>query len=57
VARIKQRDQGQGAEFAESAFSTLILSGAMQANCGLLYSEDMQHGQKIGSLRIVNPFL
>lgn len=40
-----------------SWYDSLILSAALQANCDLLYSEDMQHGQKIGSLRIVNPFL
>jgi predicted nucleic acid-binding protein len=40
-----------------SWYDSLIVSSAIQANCDLLYSEDMQHGQKIGSLRIVNPFL
>lgn len=40
-----------------SWYDSLILSSAMQASCDLLYSEDMQHGQKIGSLRIINPFL
>lgn len=45
----------QGGKF--SWYDALILSSAMQASCELLYSEDMQHGQKIGSLCIVNPFL
>lgn len=40
-----------------SWYDSLILSAAIQANCDLLYSEDMQHGQKVGGLRIVNPFL
>lgn len=40
-----------------SWYDSLILSSAMQASCDVLYSEDMQHGQKIGGLRIVNPFL
>jgi predicted nucleic acid-binding protein len=29
----------------------------MQAECGILYSEDMQHGQRFGTLQIQNPFL
>lgn len=40
-----------------SWYDSLIVSGAIQASCDSLYSEDMQHGQKFGSLRIVNPFL
>lgn len=40
-----------------SWYDSLILSAALQANCDLLYSEDMHHGQKVGALRIVNPFL
>ena len=38
-------------------YDSLIIASAMQAGCTVLYSEDLQHGQKIGSLRIVNPFL
>jgi len=40
-----------------SFYDALIISSALQAECSILYSEDLQHGQKIGSLRIVNPFL
>jgi predicted nucleic acid-binding protein len=40
-----------------SWYDSLIVSGAMQAECQLLYTEDLQHGQKVGNLRIVNPFL
>ena len=29
----------------------------MQAKCHVLYTEDMQHMQRVGSLQIVNPFL
>ncbi len=40
-----------------SYWDSLIISGALQANCNLLYSEDMQHKQLIeNSLLIVNPF-
>lgn len=38
-------------------YDALIVAAALIAECGTLYSEDLQSGQKIaGSLRIVNPF-
>jgi predicted nucleic acid-binding protein len=40
-----------------SWYDSLILGAALQANCDILYTEDLQHGQKLGPLRIVNPFL
>lgn len=45
---------------SESRFSfydSLILAAAQAAKCASLYSEDMQHGQLVGGVRIVNPFL
>ncbi|MBN2199478.1 MAG: PIN domain-containing protein [Candidatus Aminicenantes bacterium] len=38
-------------------FDSLIIVAALQAGCSTLYSEDLQHGQTIDRLRIVNPFL
>jgi predicted nucleic acid-binding protein len=38
-------------------YDSLILAAAMQAGCTTLYTEDMQHGQTLGKLTIVNPFL
>ena len=41
-----------------SYFDSLILASALTANCQILYSEDLQHGQVIdGRLTIINPFL
>ena len=40
-----------------SWYDSLIISAALQAKCDVLYTEDLQHGQKVGPLRIVNPFL
>ena len=37
--------------------SPLIVCAARSAGCTVLYSEDLQHGQRFGSLRVVNPFL
>jgi len=38
-------------------YDSLILAAAVQSGCSTVYSEDMQHGQRIGELTIVNPFL
>lgn len=41
-----------------SHYDCVILAAALSAGCSVLYSEDMQHGQRIdGRLSIVNPFL
>lgn len=37
-------------------YDALIVAAALQAGCVRLYSEDFQHGQKIGGLTIRNPF-
>jgi len=41
---------------ALSFWDALIVQMAQQSGCRVLYSEDMQHGQKLGELRIINPF-
>jgi len=40
-----------------SYWDALILRCARQTGCTVLLTEDMQHGQRIDGLRIVNPFL
>ena len=40
-----------------SFYDALIVAAAIEAGCDTLFSEDMQHGRKIGGLAIVNPFL
>jgi predicted nucleic acid-binding protein len=40
-----------------SWYDSLIVSAALQARCDLLLTEDLQHGQRFGSLRVMNPFL
>jgi predicted nucleic acid-binding protein len=37
-------------------YDSLMIAAAQDAGCTTLYSEDMQHGQRIGSLTIRNPF-
>jgi predicted nucleic acid-binding protein len=38
-------------------YDSLILASALEGSCNVLYSEDFQHTQKFGDLRIENPFL
>ena len=39
-----------------SYWDSLIVETARSAGAAILYTEDLQHGQEIGGLRIVNPF-
>jgi predicted nucleic acid-binding protein len=43
--------------YSISLWDTLILRSAKQSGCSVLLSEDMQHGQMIDGVRVVNPFL
>ena len=40
-----------------SWYDALIVAAAIEGQCGLLYSEDLQHRQRFGDLRVENPFL
>lgn len=40
-----------------SLYDSLILSAALKAGCNTLYTEDLQDGQNIRNLTIVNPFI
>jgi predicted nucleic acid-binding protein len=42
--------------FQLSSYDALIVAAALLAKCSILYSEDMQHAQKIRSVTIRNPF-
>lgn len=44
-------------EHSLSWYDSLIVASAIEGRCGVLYSEDLQHGQRFGGLRIENPFL
>lgn len=39
-----------------SFYDSLIIASALESGCSVLYSEDLQHGQSIDGLRIINPF-
>jgi predicted nucleic acid-binding protein len=38
-------------------YDSLIVASAIEGRCAVLYSEDFQHGQRFGGVRIENPFL
>ena len=40
-----------------SFYDALIVASALQMGCNTLFSEDMQHGQRIDGMKIVNPFV
>jgi predicted nucleic acid-binding protein len=39
-----------------SFYDSLIIAAALEAGCNTLYSEDLQHNQKVEWLTIINPF-
>jgi len=41
---------------ALSWYDSLIVTAALNAECEILYSEDLQHRRKIGGMTIENPF-
>ncbi|MBV6641637.1 MAG: PIN domain-containing protein [Cyclobacteriaceae bacterium] len=40
-----------------SFYDSLIIAASLASDAAVLYTEDLQHGQKIGKLKIVNPFV
>lgn len=40
-----------------SWYDSLIVAAAIESKCPVLYSEDLQHGQRFGSVEVINPFL
>jgi predicted nucleic acid-binding protein len=48
---------GIEARFAVHYWDALIVASAQQAGCRYLLTEDLQHGQQLGPVTIVNPFI
>lgn len=40
-----------------SWYDSLIITAALECGCETLYSEDLQHRQKVENLTIINPFV
>lgn len=39
-----------------SLYDSLIITAAVESNCSILYSEDLQHGRTLFQTTIMNPF-
>lgn len=39
-----------------SHWDSLIVASALENNCQTIYSEDLNHGQDYGGVRVINPF-
>ena len=39
-----------------SFFNSMIVAAALEAGCTRLFSEDLQNGQRIETITVVNPF-
>jgi predicted nucleic acid-binding protein len=48
---------GLQARYRVSWYDSLMVAAAQQSGCEILYSEDLQHGQEFGTVRVQNPFL
>ena len=48
--------QALATRYQLSHWDSLIVAAATLAQCETLYSEDLQHGQVIGTVKVVNPF-
>ncbi len=44
-------------KYRVSWYDSLILAAAIEGQCSVLYSEDLQHGRQFEGLRVENPFL
>ena len=54
---LYQSGLGVQARYGFSFYDSLIVAAALEAGCTRLYTEDLQHSQRIERLTILNPFL
>ena len=53
---IHERGVSLSERYGFNIYDSLIVAAALHAGCKLLYSEDMQHGQVLEGLTILDPF-
>lgn len=53
---LYQRGLDIQSRYRYSFYDALIIAAALEARCTRLYSEDLQHGQRIEGLVVENPF-
>jgi|APHig6443717497_1056834.scaffolds.fasta_scaffold417159_2 predicted nucleic acid-binding protein len=56
-AALLQRSFTLRNRYRFSCWDSLILAAAIESNCTRLYTEDLQHGQIVETVQIINPFL
>ncbi len=54
---LYRRDLDLQSRYGFSFYDALIVAAALESGCTRLYTEDLQHGQKIDGLVIENPFI
>lgn len=54
---VHQKGMQIAARYRLQIYDSMILAAALACGCTVLYSEDMQHGQRINDTTIRNPFL
>jgi predicted nucleic acid-binding protein len=55
-AQLVQKALGIRERYRFRWYDCLIVTGALESGCGVLYTEDLQHGQRIEGLKVVDPF-
>ena len=53
---LYRRAIGLASRWKYSFYDSLIIASALQSECRIIYSEDLQHGQKVEGVMLVNPF-
>lgn len=57
-ADVVKAERALATRYSLSVYDAMVVASALQADCQVLYSEDMQHGLRPGAgLRVVNPFV
>ena len=42
--------------FGFHVYDSTIVASAIEAGCSILYTQDLQHGQKLEGLTVLDPF-
>ncbi len=54
--RLIRRSWGIRNRYGFSPWDCQILAAALESGCSTLYTEDLQHGQRVDGLTVVDPF-
>jgi predicted nucleic acid-binding protein len=57
TVELHERGLSIASRYGFQIYDALIVAAALSASCRVLYSEDMQNGQRFDSLVIRNPFV